>query len=283
MRHLLIVSWLLLCPLTSAVAQVSIGIGLPNVSIGINLPIYPQLELVPGYPVYYAPSVNGNYFFFDGLYWVYEGDSWYASSWFNGPWALMAPEAVPLFVLRVPVRFYRQPPVYFRGWQQDAPPRWSEHWGDDWGRRHSGWDRWDRKAVPRPAPLPAYQKSYSGDRYPSAEKQPAVHVQSYRYQPRDAVVQQVYQAHGLRAASTSPRGGSQGEAPGKATEQRDARRASPPPSRAAPATPPSRQEPAHAREQQQDRGHPGKRDAKPDAGGNADQSRGEERGRGHDK
>ena len=31
----------------------SIGIGFPNVSIGINLPLFPQLVAVPGYPVYY--------------------------------------------------------------------------------------------------------------------------------------------------------------------------------------------------------------------------------------
>jgi hypothetical protein len=33
-------------------AQVSIGVGLPGVSIGINLPVYPQLVRVPGYRVY---------------------------------------------------------------------------------------------------------------------------------------------------------------------------------------------------------------------------------------
>jgi hypothetical protein len=34
---------------------------------------HPQLILVPGYPCYYAPQVNSNYFFYDGLYWVYAG------------------------------------------------------------------------------------------------------------------------------------------------------------------------------------------------------------------
>ena len=126
---------MLLCSITSAAAQVSVGIGLPGVSIGINLPVYPQLVPVPGYPVYYAPQVNSNYFFYDGMYWVYQRDNWYASSWYNGPWELVAPEAVPLFVLRVPVRYYRQPPAYFRGWRSDAPPRWGEHWGNAWEQR----------------------------------------------------------------------------------------------------------------------------------------------------
>ena len=190
MRNLLIVLWMLLCSIASAAAQVSIGIGLPGVSIGINLPVYPQLVAVPGYPVYYAPQVNSNYFFYDGMYWVYQRDNWYASSWYNGPWGLVAPEAVPLFVLRVPVRYYRHPPAYFRGWGSDAPPRWGEHWGKSWEQSHSGWDNWNRSSVPSPAPLPVYQRQYSGNRYPRVEQQQVLQTQNYRYQPQDAVVQQ---------------------------------------------------------------------------------------------
>src|SRR6476661_10613563 len=102
MRNLVFVLWVLLCSITSAAAQVSVGIGLPGVSIGINVPVYPELVRVPGYPVYYAPRMNSNFFFYDGMYWVYTDDNWYASSWYNGPWALVAPEVVPLFVLRIP-------------------------------------------------------------------------------------------------------------------------------------------------------------------------------------
>src|SRR5689334_25304853 len=86
-RYGVVVLWMLLCcAVTSVSAQVSIGIGLPNVSIGINLPLYPELVPVPDYPVYYAPRVETNYFFYDGLYWVYLNDNWYASYWYNGPW-----------------------------------------------------------------------------------------------------------------------------------------------------------------------------------------------------
>ena len=153
-NYVLIVISMLLCLVTSATAGVSIGIGLPNVSIGINLPLFPQLALVPGYPVYYAPQVDANYFFYDGMYWVYQDDTWYASTWYNGPWGIVEPEFVPLFILRVPVRYYRQPPVYFRGWQSNAPPRWGQHWGHDWERRRSGWDRWKRGSAPAPARVP---------------------------------------------------------------------------------------------------------------------------------
>lgn len=124
MRYLIVVLSMILGLVTSAAAQLSIGIGLPGVSIGFNVPLFPQLVRVPGYPVYYAPQLQSNFFFYDGMYWIYQGDNWYASSWYNGPWSLAGPEAVPLYVLRVPVRYYRRPPVYFRSWVVDAPPRW---------------------------------------------------------------------------------------------------------------------------------------------------------------
>jgi hypothetical protein len=193
MRRTVIVLSMFLGSLSPALGQVSIGIGTPHVSIGINLPVYPQLVRVPNYPVYYAPGVGSNYFFYDGMYWVLEGDNWYASSWYNGPWSGVAPQVVPVFLLRVPVRYYRNPPGYFRGWQRDAPPRWGDHWGPDWQQQHQGWDRWNRRAVPAPAPAPVYQRRYSGDRYPPPEQQPSLHERNYRYQPRDPVVRERYQ------------------------------------------------------------------------------------------
>jgi len=195
MRSLLFALSMLLCPLISAHAQVSVG-------ISINLPGYPELAPIPGYPVYYAPRARTNYFFYDGLYWVYEGDNWYASNWYNGPWQLVSPEDVPLFVLRIPVRYYRRPPVYFRGWNGNAPPHWGEHWGRDWEERRGGWDQWDHRSAPPPAPLPDYQRRYSGDRYPRApEQQNLIRSQNYRYQPRESVTQQHFGERGNPGAS----------------------------------------------------------------------------------
>lgn len=192
-RHVVIALAMLLPLTAAATVQVSIGIGLPNASIGINLPAYPQLVRVPGYPVYYAPRLAANFFFYDGMFWVYLDDNWYASSWYNGPRGLVGPEFVPVFVLRIPVRYYRQPPPYFRGWRSDAPPRWGDHWGHDWQQRRGGWDRWDRGAAPPPAPLPAYQRQYLGDRYPRPVEQQELQQRNYRYQPRDPVVKQHHQ------------------------------------------------------------------------------------------
>jgi len=192
MRYLLIVFCMLLGSATSTMAQLSIGIRVPGLSIGINQSVFPELVRVPGYPVYYAPRLNWNFFFYDGMYWVYQGDNWYMSSWYNGPWGLVAPEFVPYFILRIPVRYYRAPPPFFYGWRPDAPPRWGEHWGHEWEQQRRGWDKWDRHLVPAPAPLPSYQRPYSGERYPDAEQQRPLHNQHYRYQPHEPLVRQHY-------------------------------------------------------------------------------------------
>jgi hypothetical protein len=189
MRALVIAMFVLLSSVSAARAEVHVGI-----NIGINMPVYPHLTVVPRYPVYYDPDADGNYFFYDGQYWVYDDDNWYASSWYNGPWVLVEPFYVPVYVLRVPVRYYRRPPVYFSAWRRDAPPRWGEHWGRDWEQRRNGWDPWDRRSVPHAAPLPTYQRQYSGERYPhDVTQQRSLGAQNYRYQPRDPVAQHVQQ------------------------------------------------------------------------------------------
>lgn len=191
MRYAMIGMLMMLGVATTARADV-------RVNIGVNLPAYPRLVAVPGYPVYYAPGVDSNYFFYDGLYWVFDGDEWYASSWYNGPWRVVGPDAVPLYVLRVPVRYYRRPPAYFSGWRREAAPRWGEHWGGDWDRRHGGWDSRDRRGHPAAAPLPSYQRQYSANRYPQGERQAQLHSNNYRYQPREQVVREQYQQEGVR-------------------------------------------------------------------------------------
>ncbi len=157
----------------AALAQIRIGVGiaLPGIRIGVNIPSYPQLAPIPGYPVYYAPQLDTNLFFYDGSYWLFANDQWYSSAWYNGPWSPVEPYLVPAFILRVPIRFYRRPPPFFRAWDRNGPPRWGEHWGPQWRRRRPDWDRWDRGHPPPPAPLPRYQRNYAYRRYPNPEQQ----------------------------------------------------------------------------------------------------------------
>jgi hypothetical protein len=205
MRNALAALWILTGFAIPAFAQVSIDFSVPGANIGINVPAYPQLQRVPGYPVYYAPGMSSNYFFYDGMYWVLDGDNWYASSWYNGPWGLVDPMDVPAFVLRVPVRYYRQAPAYFHGWRADAAPQWDTHWGQSWANRRVGWDQWNRKSAPAPAPLPSYQRQYSGNRYPQPVQQAHIQNQNYRYQPKEAVAQQHFQQVREQSPATPPK------------------------------------------------------------------------------
>lgn len=182
-----------------------------GVSIGVNIPAYPHLVLIPGHPVYYDPAIQLNFFFYDGLYWVFSSDRWYASVWYNGPWHFVAYERVPIYVLRVPVRYYRKPPPYFRGWHQEAPPRWDEHWGSA-GRGRDAEREWqdrkpaDRERLPDPAPAPDYQRDYSGKQYPyDDDRQHAIRTERYRYEPREPITRERYKLPGKSNVKGSDR------------------------------------------------------------------------------
>ena len=190
LHRMLIATAVLLAPLTvatPAAAQVSIEMAIPGARIGIVQPVHPDLVPVPGYPVYYAPQARVNYFFYDGFYWVFQDERWYRSAWHDGPWDRIDPYDVPLFVLRIPVHYYVNPPVYFNGWAVSAPPRWELYWGPRWAEHRRGWDHWDHRAVVRAAP-PVYQRYYSGDRYPRREHQNELREQHYRDQSREATL-----------------------------------------------------------------------------------------------
>ena len=155
--------------------------------IDVDLPVYPEMQPVPDSPVYYAPNVDSNYFFYDGQYWDYNNDGWYTSAWYNGPWQYVDPVYVPTYVLWVPIRYYRRPPVYFRGWNPVRPPRWGEHWGHEWQNRHNAVYGGHSGPMPARAPLPHYQREYSRANYPRGPQQMALHTQHYNYQPREKV------------------------------------------------------------------------------------------------
>lgn len=229
MRLRLLVWLILLCWAPLAPAQVSIGVAVPGLSIGINVPTYPAFVPIPGYPVYYAPRLYANYFFYDGMYWVYVGDNWYESYWYNGPWWVVPPLDVPLYILRIPVRYYRRPPPYFRGWRLDAPPRWGEHWGREWELRRHGWEKWNRRSVPARAPLPAYQRNYSGNRYPGVEQQRTLQDRHYRYQPRDPSVRERYQQQKAQGDSMPSERGRQPAVPQRGARESESPTRSIPP------------------------------------------------------
>jgi hypothetical protein len=203
---------------TEMTAQAQIG-----VHIGVDLPVFPRLVVVPGYPVYYAPAVRANYFFYDGLFWVFNVDDgyWYSSSWYNGPWVVVEPEFVPQPILVVPYRYYRVRPVYWGGWAYDRPPRWDVYWGPTWVEHHHGWDHWDRSRRISAAPLPVFQRQYDRSHYPSPAQQVTIYRERYNYRPRDVVVRE----RQTTIIDRQARGGERASARAAFLEQRNENRA----------------------------------------------------------
>lgn len=107
-----------------------------SVDIGIHLGSPPPLVAVPASPVMYAPSVNGNFFFYQGGYYVFRRGAWYMAPRHDGPWGVVAPEFVPRPLLFVPVRYYRVPPPEWKHWHAAAAPRWQPAYGRRWEERH---------------------------------------------------------------------------------------------------------------------------------------------------
>lgn len=182
-------------PSSSADGDIGLSINLnerrrsrTSVALGIHLSNYPDLVVIPGMPVLYDPRLSANYFFYEGSFWVFADDDWYRSDWYNGPWMLVDRHEVPVFLLRIPVRYYNRAPLYFRPWANEMPPRWSLRWGKDWERRHRNWDRWDRRSAPPPAPPPVFQRQFPQERYPATpEARERLRQQHYRYRPREPV------------------------------------------------------------------------------------------------
>lgn len=112
-------------------------------SLGFLILIYLMLVCILGYLVYYDLCVDLNYFFYDGLYWVFVGGDWYVSSWYDGLWYLVVLIYVLVFVLCILVCYYWRLLFYFCYWCLDVVLCWGEYWGFVWECECSGWDCWD--------------------------------------------------------------------------------------------------------------------------------------------
>src|SRR6266699_3531365 len=88
-----------------------------DVHIGINIGVPPP-------PVYYAPSLPYNYFYYGGLYYTLHDDHWFYAASFNGPWSFVTVERLPRPIFAVPVRYYKVKP---EKWKKHGPPPWARH------------------------------------------------------------------------------------------------------------------------------------------------------------
>ncbi len=98
----------------------------PDIRIDVHIGAPPQLVVVPNTPVYYAPALPHNYFFYGGQYYLFHKGAWHYAPTYNGPWAVIAVEFVPRPILVVPVHYYKAPPGH---WKKKGPPPWAPAWG----------------------------------------------------------------------------------------------------------------------------------------------------------
>jgi hypothetical protein len=116
----------------AAVSSLGAGRAAAGMNIGLTLVAPPQLVVVPGTPVAYAPAVPANYFFYNSQYYVFANGGWFVAAGYNGPWVAVPPAYVPGPLLAVPVRYYRAAPMQWQHWHRAQPPRWANVWGPQW-------------------------------------------------------------------------------------------------------------------------------------------------------
>jgi hypothetical protein len=80
----------------------------------------PQLAVVPGSPVFYAPSASMNFFAYGGRYYTFHEGAWFVATTYGSPWETIAPARVPRPVLAVPVAYYKVPPGHAK--KMGCPP-----------------------------------------------------------------------------------------------------------------------------------------------------------------
>ena len=84
------------------VGSVGAGRATAGLNIDFNLITQPQLVVVPGTPVAYAPAVPANYFFYNGQYYLFADGGWFVAGGYNGPWLALSPAYVPGALLSGP-------------------------------------------------------------------------------------------------------------------------------------------------------------------------------------
>jgi hypothetical protein len=98
---------------TAVAGDVNVNIGAP--AVVMPPPIVttrPPVVMVPGTPVYSAPSVDFTMFVFGGKYWSHHNDVWFVSPGPGGRWTRVAVATVPREVRGVPITYYKVKPKH---------------------------------------------------------------------------------------------------------------------------------------------------------------------------
>src|SRR2546428_13751270 len=76
---------LLAAPARGVDVHIGINIGVPPPPPPVVVEAPPPLAVVPQTPVYYAPSLPYNYFYYGGLSYAFHDDHWFYAASYAGP------------------------------------------------------------------------------------------------------------------------------------------------------------------------------------------------------
>jgi len=125
----------------SADVSVHIGIGAPLPTVVVPAP--PAVVVIPGTPVYYAPDVGIDLFFYSGRWYRKHDGHWYIATYYNGPWAYLPAARVPTVFVNLPGGSYNIPPGHQRipyGQLKKHWKKWDKEHRKHWKHRHEDGD-----------------------------------------------------------------------------------------------------------------------------------------------
>ena len=212
MRLGTVVLWMLLFTAAPATAQVSVGIGFPGVSIGINLPMYPQLVRGAGLSGLLRAEPQLEFLLLRRHVLGLPGRQLVRQLLVQRPVGTRGPDGrAAVTSCASPCATTGSLRVLPRVASRMRRPAGASTGAVGGSRTTAGGTSGIAVPLQRPPRCLSYQRQYAGDRYPQAEQQHVLRSQNYRYQPRDVLVREHYKQQGSLPSSRPS--SSQGAAP----------------------------------------------------------------------
>lgn len=93
-------------------SEAGIGLSAAIPLPGLRLAASPSLALIAGTPVYFAPDVEADLFFYHGNWYRPYGGEWYVSAEFGGPWGRVSIGNVLRPLVDLPSDYRNEPSSY---------------------------------------------------------------------------------------------------------------------------------------------------------------------------
>lgn len=128
--------------------NINVNLGIPAPVVVAPQPVYveqpPEMVVIPGSSVYFAPGVSVDLFFYDNRWWNRRGDRWYRGSGYNGPWEAVGQRRVPGPVYRVPANYrtvyIHEKPMPYGQWKKAHGGHGGKHMEGKHGNKHGRHD-----------------------------------------------------------------------------------------------------------------------------------------------